>query len=556
MSKPATNLISYRKTGELQMDSPPAEQHYTQSRTLSANRGAGEEERSTFYPDLGVKDGERSPERAALLTPRDKALLAVGGDGELPTVAIVPDTRYGEAPVDRLGFVYMIMLIHGLGTLLPWNVIISSFFYWHYKLDTKLASNGTQSQDVPDTGSFMNYMTLCNQFPNVVLNGLNLIVTFSGSLSLRIVAGISVIILVMVETLILATMNSADWISSFVIITLVSIVLLGTANGIYQNSLYGLAASFPPKYTNAVIIGNNLCGTLVALMGIMSIAVYPNEQHKAGVLYFACAVAILVIAFATYFLLPKSRFYRYYVTSVPVTSPKKVTVGGGYRSRLADLGLVLSQIRLQCWNIFFTFFVTLSVFPGVMLDVKQSKFSFMADQPEYFIPVVAILNFALFAFLGNLIPFACTSPGPKYVWIPVLLRVFFIPFFLFCNYQPFGRERLTASWFGNDLDIIYALGGMLLAVTSGYFSSLTMMFASSNVKDPRLTPIAGQLAGFFLVLGIFCGLMFSRIYPFLITRPATATATDDEPLPTPLAELMTTTLSSVADIVKNAVTAR
>ena len=28
------------------------------------------------------------------------------------------------------------------------------------------------------------------------------------------------------------------------------------ANGIYQNSLYGLAASFPAKYTNAVIIGN------------------------------------------------------------------------------------------------------------------------------------------------------------------------------------------------------------------------------------------------------------------------------------------------------------
>ena len=47
-----------------------------------------------------------------------------------------------------------------------------------------------------------------------------------------------------------------------------------------------------------------------------------------------------------------------------------------------------------------------------------------------------------------------------------------------------------------------------------------LLLRFSKVKDSRLAPIAGQIASFFLVLGIFCGLMFSRVLPFLITRPA------------------------------------
>lgn len=63
------------------------------------------------------------------------------------------------------------------------------------------------------------------------------------------------------------------------------IVLNGT-NGIYQNSIFGLVSDFPFKYvpcllsliqpypfryTNAVIIGNNFCGTFVSLVSIISI---------------------------------------------------------------------------------------------------------------------------------------------------------------------------------------------------------------------------------------------------------------------------------------------
>lgn len=65
------------------------------------------------------------------------------------------------------------------------------------------------------------------------------------------------------------------------------------------------------------------------------------------------------------------------------------------------------------------------------------------------------------------------QPSPKYLVYPVVLRVLFIPFFLSCNYQPqVGREipvLITSDWG-------YWIGAALMAITSGYFSSVAMMY--------------------------------------------------------------------------------
>lgn len=57
--------------------------------------------------------------------------------------------------------------------------------------------------------------------------------------------------------------------------------------------------------------------------------------------------------------------------------------------------------------------------------------------------------------------------------MPVLLRVVFIPFFMFCNFKPDSRKLPVL--FGNDY--LYVAGGILMALSNGYLSSLTMMFA-------------------------------------------------------------------------------
>lgn len=66
------------------------------------------------------------------------------------------------------------------------------------------------------------------------------------------------------------------------------------------------------------------------------------------------------------------------------------------------------------------------------------------------------------------------QPGPRFIWIPVLLRGLLIPFFLFCRFEVENKERTFPILIDNDY--IYIVGGIVLAFTSGYYSSLTMMY--------------------------------------------------------------------------------
>ena len=75
----------------------------------------------------------------------------------------------------------------------------------------------------------------------------------------------------------------------------------------------------------------------------------------------------------------------------------------------------------------------------------------------------------------------CTAlhvqPAPKWVWIPVFLRVLFIPFFMLCNVKPATRSMPVL--FG---DYVYCAGSILMAFTNGYFSSVVMMYAPRYVR--------------------------------------------------------------------------
>lgn len=172
---------------------------------------------------------------------------------------------------------------------------------------------------------------------------------------------------------------------------------------------------------------------------------------------------------------------------------------------------VLREIWPQCLNVFFIFFVTLAIFPAVQANVKSTgSLGWLTD--KYFSPVTCFLVFNSFAMIGNVFPNWITWPGPDKLWIPVFARLAFIPFFLFCNYNP--ATRTWPVYFGNDW--FYVIGGMFLGLTSGYYSSLAMMYAPRTVSDPDHAPIAGMMAAFFLILGIFLGVNFSLVLSSII----------------------------------------
>ena len=82
-----------------------------------------------------------------------------------------------------------------------------------------------------------------------------------------------------------------------------AVVVLNIANGVYQNSLYGLASKLPMKYTNAVVLGSNISGTFTSVVNIITIWASPNLRI-AAVYYFVSALFVLLVCFDTYLAFP------------------------------------------------------------------------------------------------------------------------------------------------------------------------------------------------------------------------------------------------------------
>lgn len=179
--------------------------------------------------------------------------------------------------------------------------------------------------------------------------------------------------------------------------------------------------------------------------------------------------------------------------------------------------LVLRYAWKQCLNVFLVFFVTLSVFPVIQAGIQPLNSKFMGDETttkSYWSAVFCFLVFNGSAMVGNLVPNYMQRPGPDRLWIPVVLRFIFIPFFLFCNFAPENRAWpifIQSDW-------LFILGGMLLGLSSGYFSSLCMMYAPRSVP-PEHAGTAGMMAAGCLVLGIFFGINFSAIMAWLVKQP-------------------------------------
>lgn len=484
-------------------------------------------------------DGEESPtpeeEKAMLENGRSEGfevvpLKQIDGPGasEKADLSGSDDVVVVEAKAkDKYQLVYVIFLLHGIGILMPWNMFITAHGYF---IDYKLRGPCDQPES-EYRKFFMNYLGIVAQLPNVLLNVVNLFLHLGGNIKSRIVWSIVTMIITFVFTIVLAMVDSSQWIEAFFWLTMVSVVILNAATGVYQNSLYGLVAILPPRYTNAVILGNNISGTITTVVSIVSkLAVAStsaggsetsggsNETVVAGptdddirtsaIYYFLFALVMLLIAFDSYFALPLIKFFRDNEVKVE-REKKKIEMenkeSGVVTSTAPPYMAIFKRIWVQALSVWFVFFISLSNFPALQYRVKPQEDSTFPG--EFFTDITCFLAFNVMAVLGNFATEIVRWPGPKYIWLPVVLRVLFIPFFLLCRYDMENRMLFQAVIHS---DWIYFMGSLFHGFTSGYFSSLCMMYAPQRVA-PQYQGTAGMISALFLVLGIFSGCLFSLI---------------------------------------------
>ncbi|XP_017854250.2 equilibrative nucleoside transporter 1 [Drosophila busckii] len=267
-------------------------------------------------------------------------------------------------PPDKYKLVFLIFIIHGLGTLMPWNMFITAKSYFE---EFKLGENNTVKTETNYRGNFMQNMGFASQIPNVLFNWINIFMNFGGDLTTRIVYSIIFEIVILIVTVVLAMMDSYEWPGIFFWTTMGCIVLINMCNGVYQSTIYGLVASLPPKYTGAVVLGSNISGCFATSMSMLC-ATFFSSMRTSAIYYFVTAILVLLFCFDTYFALPLNKFFRHYEQLSQQNEKKSES-----KTQLnVPYWQIFKKASPQLFNIFLTFFVTLSVFPAIHSDIKRS----------------------------------------------------------------------------------------------------------------------------------------------------------------------------------------
>ncbi|KAF8384369.1 ent-1 [Pristionchus pacificus] len=383
-----------------------------------------------------------------------------------------------EAPVDKWSLVYLIIFLHGIGTLMPWNMFltIADSYYVKYKM-MAFNENGTLSSTW-------------------------------GDLTKRISFSLCVVGFAVLFTMSFIYMDTWTWQAGFFFVTLLSVIVLNGTNGIYQNSIFGLVSDFPFKYTNAVIIGNNFCGTFVSLVSIISIYLFDTNEVRAMV-YFGISLLTIACCFASFFTLKKLPFYRYYAKSCQKSVEDATEVEEEKGVTLMEFWQTFREGWVGFTNVFLVFFVTLTIFPVTMIKVEPDRENILFTMfgGQLYVPVMVFLLFNLLAFIGSMLGSYKQVIGHDQMRIYVYIRVLLIPAFCFLNYIPDKRGVLpvlcTSNW-------CYLILGVIMSLSSGYLSSLSMMYITRYVS-PERARTAMMMAAFFLISGIVAGILFAPI---------------------------------------------
>ncbi|BFY98982.1 hypothetical protein BsWGS_02022 [Bradybaena similaris] len=462
----------------------------------------------------GSNDANSIPERERFLPPvkLDPGWDSVANAAAIKRITIAQRIQDMEAnpPKDRYKLVYLIMMTHGIAVLIPWNMFINAKSYFEeYKLD----QGNMSSPALKDyKTNFMSYIGMASQFPNFFMNLVNLFVQCKGNtLGVRILSGIIIMVIMFILTVVLAVIDTSAWAETFFWVTMGSAVVINAAVGLYQNSIFGIGAVLPMKYTNAVIFGSNISGALVAITNIIVLLVSPSKK-TAAIYYFVTAIVILMMAFDAYFITPHCKFFSHYLQLTELKKQeyqeKADSVEPHYKRLFRSFGRVFKQIYHLIFGVWFTFFITLALFPAVMSDVKPVTIQMNHD---YWSAVFCFLCFNLFAILGNLTTELIKWPNARWVNVLVILRAGFVPLMVLGNFRPNLRTLPVYI----PYDAVFIVTSILFSFTSGYCSSLVMMYAPKCVSSND-SPIAGMTMALFLVFGILCGINFSRVWGFVI----------------------------------------
>jgi len=428
-----------------------------------------------------------------------------------------------EGPKDTYRMVYVIFFWLGIGTLLPWNMFITVNAYWDDKFrNVTESSNGTIiSEETEDlTKLWPGYLSVASMVPNVLFLILNGVFGHRLKTQPRLLISLAFVILLFVFTSVMVKIDTDLWQSTFMYLTLASVVVININAAIFQGGILGVAGKFPPAYMGAVFSGQAVGGIFASVSNVIFLAIGATPP-QAAFFCFMLSVIFLGTAMFAYVFATRSEFYKFYLGENQGTpDDHKLLDGSADCKPRIPLKVNPLTVMVDIWPygvaVLMCFLVTLGCFPALTVRVV-STVGEGAWANKFFIPVSCFVLFNVGDYMGRQTAewVQWPKPGKKesvLVLAMSLLRIGFLPLFLLCNLSP-GERTLVPVVF--ESDTAYLVIMTAFSLSNGYIGNICMMSAPQTVREHEGSTAASLMVAL-LGIGLGTGAFLSNFCVLLL----------------------------------------
>jgi len=421
--------------------------------------------------------------------------------------------NFRPPPEDKNHLVWFICCLLGIGILFPWNVFITAIDYFTDKY--------------PDL-AFEFIVSLAYQWSSIAFFLVSLKYGHHYSIKKKIIVGFTVDFAMLVLVPIIGEIGLPE--SVALVLTLAAAGLTGIASALLFGTVLSFVAMLPSDYTTAVMSGNGVGAVFVAVLRIITKAIFTGSdgETESTILYFSIAAAVIFSCIISYLAMLKMDFVQYYINQnnslkqieivpesleEPLLGDSTARAGSVSASRQEeeeDLKQkkeingweVFMMIKKDCFFVWFVFFVSLSLFPGMTSEI-ESQYDSLGD----WFGIFMITLFQVGDMIGRTLPKFWLGVDREHLGPWIYVRVIFYPLFILCiNPHIF-------KW-----DPIPYVVMLIFSFTNGYFSTLAMIYGPSQVYA-RFRELAGLYMSFFLQFGILCGVTSALLLLYIVEGP-------------------------------------
>ena len=477
------------------------------------NVGAVTEPDTSSLQDIGFEDKEMlnvravtEPDSASLqdIGFEDREMLNVGAVTE-PNTSILQHIGFKNTEMLNVGAVTepesanpqdcvyreilqikVIVLIFGLSSLLPWNVVINAAGYFKKKLEGD-----------PLQHTFALYLQVAAVFGNLLGSfAMGFFNRVSNPRTLALISNFFFISPMIVLT-VMTKVNCDSWKANFFIINIVAYSVTAVSFGVLSSSQLMLCSMIRPDVVKSLYIGKGVAGITGSFLTIATLA-FPKVDVVAAAFYYFLIVTVFIL-FGTTPLLFYFLDLRFVRQRTILQKKGKVENEEDESTTLTLLDL-LKKIKSPCITVVLITLVTLIVFPATLTNLKPvSSATGNPWTDKFFLPVTVFLVWAFADLAGKLLSEFVSWPKKEHILWFAIMRIIVIPLILMTNIQP----RTLPVWFHSD--VVPSLLAFFTSFTGGHLFNLCIAYAPLYVEGRKNVGRASMVTFFFSAVGLALG---------------------------------------------------